>query len=281
MPCTRALCLHAHMRGRTCAGGSELIKVPSLYLLNVVVQSDDPQRGGEVGAGRDGGAHRRGLAHVSLVGGELEIGSLIVLIQDLDNEVSVGREGVSVILLGLERAKGNILSVIQSNIPVHTLIQMWTLIHINLLPLQMTMNIPLVFTNGRVRVQMTAKKSHFPSFCLAPLRKPQSCNSFPTFPHRNVLPHRDFGCGCAAGAGDGELSWKSSATENGEKTSPQVFQKRLERTMRPQGGDYSAGGDTSGSSAVCRKTAAKHCEWFRAGSVRPQSQPSQHPANIS
>lgn len=96
-----------HTRGRTCAGGSELIKVPSLYLLNVVVQRDDPQRGGEVGAGRDGGAHRRGLAHVSLVGGELEIGSLIVLIQDLDNEVGVGRERVSVVLLGLERAKGN------------------------------------------------------------------------------------------------------------------------------------------------------------------------------
>lgn len=141
MPCTRALCLRAHMRGRTCAGGSELIKVPSLYLLNVVVQRDDPQRGGEVGAGRDGGAHWRGLAHVSLVGGELEIGSLIVLIQDLDNEVSVGREGVSVVLLGLERAKGNILSVTQSNSPVYTLIPMWTVFHIDPLPLQWRMNI--------------------------------------------------------------------------------------------------------------------------------------------
>lgn len=77
------------------------------YLLNIVVQRDDPQRGGEVGAGRDGGAHRRGLAHVPLVGGELEIRGLIVLVQDLDNEVGVGRERVPVVLLRLKEQQGS------------------------------------------------------------------------------------------------------------------------------------------------------------------------------
>lgn len=72
------------------------------YLLNVVVQGDDPQRGGEVGSRRDGGAHRRGLAHVPLVGGELEIRGLIVLVQDLDNEVGVRWQWVAVVLLRLK-----------------------------------------------------------------------------------------------------------------------------------------------------------------------------------
>lgn len=72
------------------------------YLLNVVVQGDDPQGGGEVGSSRDGRAHRRGLAHIPLVGGELEIRGLIVLVQDLDNEVGVGWEGMAVVLLCLK-----------------------------------------------------------------------------------------------------------------------------------------------------------------------------------
>lgn len=74
----------------------------SIYLLNVIVQCDDFQRCCQVCADRDGRTHRRGLAHVSLIGGELEVWRLVVLIQDLNNEVSIGWERVTVVLLSLK-----------------------------------------------------------------------------------------------------------------------------------------------------------------------------------
>lgn len=72
-----------------------------IYLLDVIVQCNDFQGCGQVCAGRDGGTHRRGLTHVSLIGGELEVRSPVVFIQDLDNEVSKGWEGVTIVLLSL------------------------------------------------------------------------------------------------------------------------------------------------------------------------------------
>lgn len=84
-----------------------------LYLLNVIIQSDDSQGGGKVGAGGDGCSHWGRLTHIALIGGKLEIWSLIVLIQNLDNEVSKCRQGVSVVLLGLRKYKKNTETVSQ------------------------------------------------------------------------------------------------------------------------------------------------------------------------
>lgn len=76
-----------------------------LYLLDVIIQSNDFQRGAEVGAGWDGGTDRGGLAHVALIRDELEIWRLVVLVQDFDDEVSEGRKGVTVVLLSLEEGR--------------------------------------------------------------------------------------------------------------------------------------------------------------------------------
>lgn len=81
------------------------IKLHSLYLLNVIIQRDDSQGGGEVGADGDSRTHRGGLAHIALIGGKLEIRSLVVLIQDLNNEVGVGWERMAVVLFGLREGK--------------------------------------------------------------------------------------------------------------------------------------------------------------------------------
>lgn len=83
-------------------GHAKRIGLPSLYLLDVVIQSDDFQRGREVGTGGDSRTHRGGLAHVALIGGKLEIRRLVVLIQDLDNKVGKGRKAVTVVLFGLK-----------------------------------------------------------------------------------------------------------------------------------------------------------------------------------
>lgn len=72
------------------------------YLLDVIVQCDDFQGRGQVCTAGDGCTHRRGLTHVSLIGGELEVRRLVVLIQDLDDEVGIGRKGVTVVLLSLK-----------------------------------------------------------------------------------------------------------------------------------------------------------------------------------
>lgn len=69
-------------RGRTCVYNNErmLMKVLAVYLLNVIVQCHDSQGVGEVGTRWDSRTHWWGLAHVSLIGGELEIWCLVVLI---------------------------------------------------------------------------------------------------------------------------------------------------------------------------------------------------------
>lgn len=87
------------------------------YLLYVIIQSQDPEGGGEAGIGRDGGADRRRLANVALVGGKLEVRRLVVLIQDVDDEVGVDGEGVTVVLLGLgerERETVTVAPIFQS-----------------------------------------------------------------------------------------------------------------------------------------------------------------------
>lgn len=75
-----------------------------IYLLDVIVQCNDFQGSCQICTGWDGRSHRRGLTHVSLIGGELEVWRLVVLIQDLDDEVSIGWEWVTVVLLGLKKS---------------------------------------------------------------------------------------------------------------------------------------------------------------------------------
>lgn len=98
--CSRALA-PMFLRHRRCANVANMLTLNPTYLLDVIVQCDDFQGRGQVCAAWDGCTHRWGLTHVSLIGGKLEVRRLVVLIQDLDDEVSVGREGVSVILLSL------------------------------------------------------------------------------------------------------------------------------------------------------------------------------------
>lgn len=78
------------------------------YLFNVFVQGDYAQGGSEVGAGRDGGAYWGGLADVALVGLELEVWSLVVLIQDINDQFSVCWEWVAVVLLSLKEGEKGI-----------------------------------------------------------------------------------------------------------------------------------------------------------------------------
>lgn len=93
--------MHTFMGGHVLSAGC-LVKVLAFYLLNVIIQSDDSQGRGEVGTGGDSRSHWGGLTHIALIGGKLEIRCLVVLIQDFDNEVSVGREGVTVVLFSLK-----------------------------------------------------------------------------------------------------------------------------------------------------------------------------------
>lgn len=72
------------------------------YLLNVVVQNIDPQSGGEAGVGEHCGTHWCWLDDEALVRGLQEEWWLVVLIQNLDVEVSKCRQGVAVVLLCLE-----------------------------------------------------------------------------------------------------------------------------------------------------------------------------------
>lgn len=90
------------MRHHRCANVADVLMLGPTYLLDVIVQCDDFQGRGQVCAAWDGCTHRRGLTHVSLIGGELEERRLVVLIQDLDDEVGVGRKRVTVVLLSLK-----------------------------------------------------------------------------------------------------------------------------------------------------------------------------------
>lgn len=57
------------------------------YLLHVVVQSYDGQRGGQAGVGHHGGSHGGRLTDVTVVTGLQEVGRLVVLVQNFDLEV--------------------------------------------------------------------------------------------------------------------------------------------------------------------------------------------------
>lgn len=107
---------------RDTAGVLMLLMLRPTYLLDVIVQCDDFQGRGQIRAAWDGCTHRRGLTHVSLIGGELEVRRLVVLIQDLDDEVGVGREGVSVVLLSLKTQCRLPISCLKIS---QTLTEMW------------------------------------------------------------------------------------------------------------------------------------------------------------
>jgi len=77
------------------------------YLFNVIVQCYDAQRSREVGAPRDGGANRGWLTDEALVRGPLKIWCLVVLVQNFNQQFSIGRKRVTVILLGLFTNKLN------------------------------------------------------------------------------------------------------------------------------------------------------------------------------
>lgn len=107
------------------AGVLMLLMLRPTYLLDVIVQSDDFQGRRQVWAAWDGCTHRRRLTHVSLIGGELEVRRLVVLIQDLDDEVGVGREGVSVVLLSLKTRVWQCCLAISCLKTSQTLTEMW------------------------------------------------------------------------------------------------------------------------------------------------------------
>lgn len=113
------------MRRRGCANVANVLMLRPTYLLDVIVQGDDFQGRGQVCAAWDGCAHRRGLTHVSLIGGELEVRRPVVLIQDLDDEVGVGREGVTIVLLSLKTRVWQCRPAISCLKASQTLTEMW------------------------------------------------------------------------------------------------------------------------------------------------------------
>lgn len=80
------------------------------YLFNVIVQCYDAQRSREVGTPWDGGANRGWLTDEALVRGLLKIWCLVVLVQNFNQQFSIGRKRVTVILLGLFTNKQTKLS---------------------------------------------------------------------------------------------------------------------------------------------------------------------------
>lgn len=92
---------HTHTSLRTCENDCCLSR-ESPHLLDVVIQGDNGEGGGEIGTARDSCAQRSRLRDESMISGHLEVRRLIVLIKHLNVEISERWERVSVILLCLE-----------------------------------------------------------------------------------------------------------------------------------------------------------------------------------
>lgn len=95
-----------HISLRTCENDCRLstsTERETPHLLDVVIQGDNGEGGGEIGTARDSCAQRSRLRDESMISGHLEVRRLIVLIKHLNVEISEHRERVSVILLCLEK----------------------------------------------------------------------------------------------------------------------------------------------------------------------------------
>lgn len=78
-------------------------KRASPHLLDVVIQGDNGEGGGEIGTARDSCAQRSRFRDESMISGHLEVRRLIVLIKHLNVEIGKRWERVSIILLRLEK----------------------------------------------------------------------------------------------------------------------------------------------------------------------------------
>lgn len=98
---------YTHTSLRTCENDCRLStrkrKRASPHLLDVVIQGDNGEGGGEIGTARDSCAQRSRFRDESMISGHLEVRRLIVLIKHLNVEIGKRWERVSIILLRLEK----------------------------------------------------------------------------------------------------------------------------------------------------------------------------------
>ncbi len=86
-----------HISLRTCENDCRLstsTERETPHLLDVVIQGDNGEGGGEIGTARDCCAQRSRLRDESMISGHLEIRRLIVLIKHLDVRLANAGEGV-------------------------------------------------------------------------------------------------------------------------------------------------------------------------------------------